>query len=1622
MLTDWASMLYGLSRGKNRAFTLLELIVTIVILGLLATISVPTFQNIIDKTKLQTDIISMETLARAQAARAALDLGTYDFETVKETIASTSAGGKNWVYQPTSTKFGEVSASLSEDLLSLQIAAISTTGKNCIIVNIVNSSTAVRVADANDAGCAADYAPVDPDDPNSILAPSNVRGVLKESDYSIDVTWNGSSSSYNLERKTVGGEWASVEKGLKTKAFNDKTVMRGESYIYRVISVTANAVSKPSLESATVTVIPNAPTNVQASVNSQEVILTWDEVYGATTYQVYREINGLPINVTSTNTATFTIPYGSEENLFVRAGNAGGLSEASESVNVKILPAPVELTATNQIRNVKLEWTESSRNATYVVKRSSAEDMSNSSTLYQGSALTFVDSSASYEIPYFYQIEVVSNTGSNISNVVTGIANAPIPESPNPFTGVVADDGVVTLNWGASEYPNGYDLYKNDIFFHKANPNDLTNNLSRMLPGETASFGIEAYNAAGRSERNTTSITAKPATPTNFQAVFRQANKTVDLTWNAMSGATSYNVTINGVTQNVTVPRLTVNAPDGTINTYSVTALNAGGESAAVTRNVTPPPLAPTNFKVAMNNKTATLTWTPSATATSYLVLNSLGALEQVIVGQASKTYVTTIDEGLTADFTLYAVNANGRSVAVYASGTSIPAKVSNFQAAPSGNSAVLTWEASAKADSYDILANGVIIQSSVTGLTHTYTPVPSTPGATVNFEIYAKNAAGQSARSNTTFVFAPATPTISLTAGSDDIVTASWNAINGATSYEVQYRRTTDAANVWTSITTQAAVRTTTLPLAYGVGYQARIRAINSGGESSWSVVRGITIRPPAPTLQSATVTQDGSDVTLTWTRPAGAAGYVIYADGLAVQTIATATTLTTTYSLNSGTSAVFTVRATNNGGQSNSSNAITATAAPSAPVLSGSLTGNVAALTWPNVTGATNYDLYQNGVISRVNTVSGINMNINPGLTSSFTVVAKNSSGTSPVSNTVTLTAAPNAPVLNSSASLNGLNFTWSAVSGATSYEVQYRYKGQAAWTDAPTRTNTSFLPTQVAGQTYQARVTAVNAGGVSPWSNIKEQAFRPDAPTNVSATVTNTTATITWTAPFGATDYELYADGVKVKDISGNVTTTTYPVAAGSQVSFALTALNEGQRSVLSDPYIATGAPTVPQNFTAVLTGTSTRSARLNWNAVEGATSYRVYIDGVSYQTGITDLTLTVPMPAGSVKAFSVSAVSDVGESGQTASIQLAVAPRPLTNIRTTSQVLGQTVISWDSSPGAAHYTFTVTGATITSGVTNGIVSEDNREVVISGTPGTAYTYTAYAVGETGLRSTVTNISGNLRPASVTNLKAVMNRAESSPGPDNFFTPGSATITWTKPIGVFSGYEVLVNGNVVPALISPSASATSFTYNFLNGGEAYKIEFFTLSGNNRSQVAAVEFVFTPRIPQNFRLTSNATQVLATWDASRGADYYNLKVGSLAAKNNLTRTSETFTPAQLPAGTSVTSTISAVNDFGANTITNTSIAPPLTPRTVTAVSSGLVSWAAPSSPTTNVTYEVYTDSMTAPVTRTATQRTYAFPANATKLYLVAKSAGGTSGVIVINKSGTTYTVDTTSNPEYPF
>lgn len=182
-----------------------------------------------------------------------------------------------------------------------------------------------------------------------LIAPSELKvdekSMEAESPF-VTLSWKAVEDAvkYNVYRKVAGTSEFTLLGSSSTTSFTDNTVDVGMEYEYVATTIdNANVETDPSLPLKVVMVdpsqpVPAAPNHLKVGeVNKNDLTISWDQVEGAITYNVYRsnKEKGTYEFIGKTKTASYkdetvltTIPYFYK----VAAVNAGGISEQSEAL------------------------------------------------------------------------------------------------------------------------------------------------------------------------------------------------------------------------------------------------------------------------------------------------------------------------------------------------------------------------------------------------------------------------------------------------------------------------------------------------------------------------------------------------------------------------------------------------------------------------------------------------------------------------------------------------------------------------------------------------------------------------------------------------------------------------------------------------------------------------------------------------------------------------------------------------------------------------------------------------------------------------------------------------------------------------------------------------------------------------------------------------------------------------------------------------------------------------------------------------------------------------------------------------------------------------------------------
>jgi len=402
------------------------------------------------------------------------------------------------------------------------------------------------------------------------------------------------------------------------------------------------------------------------------------------------------------------------------------------------------------------------------------------------------------------------------------------------------------------------------------------------------------------------------AAPTGVKAV--GGNGQVTISWDPVPNATSYdlfyvsrpNVAAMGRDdddddehehedededgkwlKNVTSPFVLKNLAANTTYSFTIRARDnhrKGSSSAKVsattTGATTPPtlPAAPTGVGATGGTNQVTISWPAVVGATSYNLYwsSTIGVTTTngtKVSGVSSPAVLTGRADSTTYYFIVTAVNGAGEgaaSVQVAATTLAAAPPPTTAPAAPSGVSAAagtdqvtVSWSAATGATSYNVYwstASGVTTTAGtlIAGVTSPFVHTGRTASTAYFYIVTAVNSVGESgasveaaATTNAPPLAVPSAPSGVTAVGGTNQVTVTWNAVSGATSYNLYWSATL-------GVTVATGTKITGVTSSYqhtgradGTAYFYIVTAVNSVGESvASSQATATTTAPPPPPI----------------------------------------------------------------------------------------------------------------------------------------------------------------------------------------------------------------------------------------------------------------------------------------------------------------------------------------------------------------------------------------------------------------------------------------------------------------------------------------------------------------------------------------------------------------------------------------------------------------------------------------------------------------------------------------------------------------------------------------------------------------------------------------------------
>ncbi len=1018
--------------------------------------------------------------------------------------------------------------------------------------------------------------------------------------------------------------------------------------------------------------------NIKTQVSGGKITFTWDAIDAAEKYIIAQYPTGdhrpFAIDVAETTDTTYTFQNSWEpgEYYFAIMGFKDMVYSDPDVNTVKVIVTkditPKNVKAAAESGKITITWDAVDGATSYRVYR--ANTATGAKKLLKAvTTTTYTDDTAEIGSKYYYFVAAYNNTTGELSDYSEAVEAEILALGVPAITSVDTSARKITLTWEPVTNATSYRVYRaNTATGAKKLLKAVT---TTSYTDDTAEIGCKYYYFVAAYNTNTGELSEySNAVEAEIAALaapvissISSSNGCVTLTWNEVTGATSYRVyranTATGTKKMLKAVATTTYTDNTAVldETYyyfvaaynsSTTELSDYSEGKSVTVISLAAPAIET---ISSSDGKVTLTWNAIADATSYRVYraNSETGAKTLLKAVGTTSYTdTTAAVGSTYYYFVAAYNSGTGELSAYSDAASV--KVSALAApaietiSSSGGKVVLTWNAIADATSYRVYRanseNGTKSLLKAVGTT-SYTDTTAAVGSTYYYFVAAYNSKTSelSAYSDAVSVkvsalAAPAIETISSSGGK---VVLTWNAITNATSYRV-YRANSEngTKSLLKAVGTTSYTDTTA---AVGSTYYYFIAAYNSGtGElSAYSDAASVKVSAlEAPAIE--TVSSSDGKVTLTWNAITNATSYRVYRanseTGAKSLLKAVGTTSYTDTTAAVGSTYYYFVAAYNSGTGELSAYSdavsvkVSALAAPAIETISSS-DGKVT-LTWNAIADATSYRVYRansatgaKSLLKAVGTTSYTDTTAAVGSTYYYFVAAYNSktSELSAYSDAVSVkVSALAAPAIETISSSDGMvTLTWNAIADATSYRVNRANSATGAKALLKAVGTTSYTDTTAAvGSTYYYFVAAYNSktselSAYSDAASVKVSALT--APNIETATSQGGKVTLTWNAIEDATSYRVYraSSATGAKTLLKAVGTTTYTddtVAQGETYYYFVAAYNSAtsERSAYSDAVsVKVSAIDAPEIETI---DAADGKVTLTWNDIADATSYRVY----------------------------------------------------------------------------------------------------------------------------------------------------------------------------------------------------------------------------------------------------------------------------------------------------------------------------------------------------------------------------------------------------------------------------
>ena len=752
-------------------------------------------------------------------------------------------------------------------------------------------------------------------------------------------------------------------------------------------------------------------------------------------------------------------------------------------------------------------------------------------------------------------------------------------------------------------------------------------------------------------------------------------------------------------------------------------------------------------------------------------------------------------------------------------------------------------------------------------------------------------------------FAIAPDAPRV--VAQSDSEIEIAWNAVLGATHYKL-YRSAT-SGGLFAPVGGEISVtRYLDDDFSGDAFYYYQLEACSGSECSGRSSAVGSVPATPSPTAAA----QSESAISITWSDAAGATHYKLYRSETSEGSFdqiggdIAATDYVDDSGLTANTPYYYQLESCNDNGCSGRSPEISATTAPATPsapatLMAATQSESAISISWSAVAGATHYKLYRSetsgGSFDQIGgDIAATDYVDDSGLTANtpyyYQLESCNDNGCSSRSSVVSATTAPGRPsALTVAAQSEGaVSISWSAVAGATHYKL-YRSEtsggsfaqigGDIAATDY---VDDSGL---AANTSYDYQLESCNGNGCSSRSSAVSATTAPERPETATAAAQSESAiSISWSAVAGATHYKLYrseTSGGSFDQIGGDIAATDYlddsGLAANTSYDYQLAACSGNGCSNRSSAVSATTAPERPSALTVA--AQSEGAVSISWNAVAGATHYKLYrseTSGGSFaQIGgdiaATDYLDDSGLVANTSYDYQLESCNGNGCSSRSSAVSATTAPERPSALTVAAQSEGAVSISWSAVAGATHYKL------YRSATSGGSFAQIGGDIAATDyvddndlAANTSYYYQLAACSGNGCSSRSSAVSATTAPETPETATAATQ------------SEGAVSISWSAVAGA-THYKLYRSATSEGSFTQIGGDITGTDYvdeSGLAANTSYEYQLESCNGNGcSSRSSAVSATTAPETPETPTATAQSESAISiSWSAVAGATHYKL------------------------------------------------------------------------------------------------------------------------------------------------